>query len=369
MIEHYLQPWLDLDYPLSFQGITQSEVQASLAKTILQPRDLLNLLSPAALPYLERMAQKARQLTLQYFGRTVQLYTPLYLSNYCENGCLYCGFNGKHNIQRSKLSFEELRLEAQKIAAKGIGHLLLLTGGDRRESGLDYILPAVRLLGEYFPSLSMEMYAMEEEEYRLLIQAGIHNLTLYQETYNQSLYSRLHPFGEKSDFDYRLQAPDRAAKAGMPQINLGVLMGLDDPMEDFFKAALHGEYLRKTYSQTEISFSVPRIQPAVGAFKAIHPVSHTQLVQCIIALRLFMPRAGISLSTRESRELRNHLLPLGVTKMSADSRTSVGSRSRQEQTEDQFTVADKRSVEELDRDLRKMGYQPVYKDWESLCAR
>ncbi|MCP4294619.1 MAG: 2-iminoacetate synthase ThiH, partial [Proteobacteria bacterium] len=300
------------------------------------------------------------------FGRAVQLYTPLYLSNYCSNGCVYCGFNRDQSIERTRLTPDEIRKEAENISRSGLQHILILTGGDRKRTGIDYILESVSILKEYFSSISIEVYTLTKDEYRSLVEAGVNNVTIYQETYNRSLYQSLHKYGEKADYGFRLNAPERAAASGVNSVNIGVLLGLDNPVTDFFKACLHGDYIRKKYPGTEVALSFPRIRPAAGGFTPEFTATDRLLVKFMCAFRLFLPRGEISISTRESAQLRDNLLPLGTTRMSAGSVTSVGSRSRSKKTEDQFQIADTRTVSELDFDLRKMGYQPVYKDWDIL---
>lgn len=365
MISDVLELWEGFDFNQFFSSVTDSDVRSVLGKDKLTEKDLLVLLSERAGFFLEEMARKSREITLRHFGRTITLYTPLYLSNYCTNACLYCGFNHTHNISRKKLSPHEIRREAEAISRSGLSHILILTGGDRKNSDPDYILSAVKILREYFSSISVEIYTLTEEEYIRFVENGVDHVIVYQETYNRDLYSKLHLRGEKSNFDFRVNAPERAAAAGAFSVNLGVLLGLDNPQIDFFKACIHGEYLRKSYSGLSVAMSFPRICPAEGGFSPDFTVSDKELVQFITAFRLFMPRGEISISTRESTELRDHLLPLGVTKMSAGSSTAVGSRAGEGSSE-QFVISDDRSVSSMDRDLRSSGYQPVYKDWVKL---
>jgi 2-iminoacetate synthase len=366
MIEAALIPWESFDFLSFFSSVTGEDVEKVLRKEKLSERDFLVLLSDKAENYLENMARKSKEVTLRHFGRSINLFTPLYLSNYCRNSCVYCGFNQNQEIRRHQLTMDEVRIEAGKIRDSGLKHILILSGGDRVKTDIFYLLETVEILKEYFDSISIEVYAMSEEEYTLLIGKGVNNVTLYQETYNRSLYEKLHLSGEKADYTFRLNAPGRAASAGVFSVNLGVLLGLDHPCIDFFKAALHGQYIQNTYPGTAIAMSFPRIRPAARGFSPEYDVSDAKLVQLITAFRLFMPRAEISISTRESSILRDHLLPLGVTKMSAGSSTSVGSRSREEGSDEQFQISDGRSVSDMDRDLIQAGYQPVYKDWVAL---
>lgn len=353
-----LTKWENINIDRLLSGYTQEDVSSVLNKETLSPEDFLTLLSPASDNFLEEMAQKANLLTRREFGSTIQIYTPLYLSNYCKNRCTYCGFNEENTILRSKLSKAEMAEEAKRISLLGIKHILLLTGGDRVNTPFSYIRDAVVLMKEYFESISIEMYAMSEKEYKELHYLGVDNITIYQETYNRDKYREVHLKGEKSHYDFRLDAPERAAKAGLHSVNLGVLLGLDEPVKDFFKAGLHTWFIRENYPGCDVAVSLPRIKDAVGMTYIHSSVSDREIVKFILAYRLFIPRGGISISTRESKELRNNLLPLGVTKMSAQSKTSVG-----EHSDEQFSISDERSVEELHRDLLELNYQPVYKDW------
>lgn len=360
-----LQYWNSIDINSYIKNCTPEDVQKVLNKYELDEKDFLTLVSPSADNYLEDIAKRAHDVTIREFGRTIQLYTPLYLSNFCQNRCTYCGFNIENEILRTKLTDEEILIEGQKIRDLGIKHILLLTGGDRVNTPMSYIRNAVSILDKLFDSISIEMYAMSKKEYKSLFDMGVDNVTIYQETYNQERYRQVHLKGEKSSYDFRLEAPERAASAGARSVNLGVLLGLDSPISDFFKAALHCNYIRNSYPGCDVSISLPRIREAIGGFKPEELVTDRLLTKLIMAFRLFIPRGGISLSTRESSRLRDSLLPLGVTKMSAQSRTSVGGHNKTK-SENQFEISDERTVEELDSDLRSKGYQPVYKDWVLL---
>ncbi len=366
MFNYELERWNNFDFPSFFSSVTKNDVMGVLEKEYLSDIDLLMLLSDSAENCLEEMAQLSQELTIKKFGRTVQLYTPLYLSNYCSNSCVYCGFNHSQKIKRTRLNFDEVREEAEKIHSTGLQHILVLTGGDRQQTDLDYILKCITILKNYFASISIEMYSMNDDEYSELINCGVNNVTIYQETYNHELYKIFHRSGEKADYNFRLNAPERAAKAGANSINFGALLGLEHPETDFFKASLHTDYLRKKYPGVNVAMSYPRIRPTIGGYQPDWKVTDKKLVKFITAYRLFMPQGEISISTRESASLRDRLLPLGTTKLSADSITSVGSRSRKERTEDQFEISDSRSVLEIDKTLRGKGYQPLYKDWDIL---
>ena len=348
------------------RSVSDSDVQRVLDKHTLSPGDYLSLLSPAAEPHLERMAQKSHALTVAQFGRTMVLYTPLYLSNFCTNHCLYCGFSRNNRIVRRQLTVDEVEAEARAIAGTGLKHVLILTGDAPDIASVDYIESCCKVLGRYFPAIGIEIYALSQADYRRLIESGVDSLTIYQETYNEALYGRLHPKGPKRDFHYRLDAPERACRAGMRAVNVGALLGLDDWQQDAFFTGLHARYLQARYPQTEISVSLPRMRPHVGGYQPGCIVEDRHIVQTMTALRLFMPRVGITISTRESARFRDRLLPLGVTRMSAGSCTAVGGRTDKAANTGQFDISDERSAPEMVDMLRRAGWQPVFKDWQRL---
>lgn len=347
---------------------TGEDVLRALAKPSLDEWDYLALLSPAAAPHLEQMAQAANRLTVQHFGRTIQLFTPLYLSNYCSNHCVYCGFCAKNDIPRSRLDMDGVRAEAEAIAATGLRHLLILTGEHPAKAGVDYLEECTRVLGEYFPSVSIEVFPMDEADYRRLVAAGVDGMTVFQETYREELYLRLHPAGPKHDYRYRLDAPERACRAGMRQVNVGALLGLDDWRRDSFFTGVHVGWLLRRYPDVEQAVSLPRMRPHEGEFQPACIVSDREMVQIMLALRIYQPRAGITISTREAPDFRENILPLGVTRMSAGVSTAVGGHSdaHRDETTGQFEISDPRSVDEMCAVLRAHGYQPVFKDWEPL---
>ncbi|MBF8265164.1 MAG: thiazole biosynthesis protein ThiH [Dehalococcoidia bacterium] len=354
------------DYSDAFELVTASQIANILAKAELQPQDFLALLSPQAAFSLEEMAQAGHRLTLQHFGRTIMLYTPLYLSNYCVNHCVYCGFNATNDIPRRKLTLAEVELEAKAIAATGLQHLLILTGESRQQSPVSYIKDCVAVLRKYFSSISIEIYPLSTEEYAELIATGVDGLTIYQEVYDAKIYSHLHPKGPKRDYRFRLEAPERAGQAGMRVINIGALLGLGEWRSEVFLAGMHLAYLQKQFPEIEISISFPRMRPQFGNYQPEFPVSDRDLVQSILALRLFLPRVGITISTRESSELRDNLIRLGVTKMSAGSSTAIGGHTDAPDSIGQFEISDKRSVEEMRQTIATLGYKPVLKDWHDL---
>jgi 2-iminoacetate synthase len=350
-----------------FARTRPQDVERVLGKDHLNEQDFLTLLSPAASQHLEPMARKAQQLTVQHFGRTIQLFIPLYISNYCSNQCVYCGFNHTHTIARRKLSLTQIEDEARAIAATGMRHLLLLTGEAREITPMDYIEAAVRLLKTYFASVSIEIFPMDEEEYARLKDAGVDGLTIYQEVYDPDIYRQVHLAGRKTDYRYRLDAPERGARAGFRAVNIGALIGLGDIRREVFFSALHARYLDDRYLDTEIGLSLPRLNPAEGNYRSAHPADDRSFVQFLTALRLFLPRAALTVSTRERADFRDHLIPLGVTRFSAGSCTGVGGYAEPAQRSvPQFEISDERSVAEVARAIAARGYQPIYKDWDRI---
>ena len=356
------------DFPAFFASIQGRDIERILNKETLSSHDFLMLLSDKASEYLEPMARKAQQLTVQYFGRTIQLFIPLYISNYCSNECTYCGFNLKNSIKRRKLNIEEIEKEAREIAKTGIQHILLLTGEAKEVTPVPYLVEAVRCLKRHFASVSIEIFPMDEEDYRQLKEAGVDGLTLYQEVYNQQMYKSVHLSGQKSDYGYRLDGPERGAKAGFRVVNLGSLLGLGEMRSEAFFTGLHGRYIDDKYLETEVAFSLPRFNPAEGDFSPANVVDDKTFVQFLCAFRLFLPRAGISVSTRESAAFRDNIIALGATRFSAGSCTGVGGYADDDQSQTpQFEITDERSVEEVAAAIVKHGYQPVYKDWDLIA--
>ena len=345
-------------------GARADEARRCLGKGHLHIEDMLLLLSPVATELLEDMARRAHGEHLRHFGRAVNFFTPLYISDHCTNQCSYCGFNARNRQERHHLSVEEIVREAEAIAQSGLSHVLLLTGDARRLASPGYIAEAAGAVRCLMASVHAEVYAMTREEYALLFAHGVDGITLFQESYNRELYARLHPAGPKRDFVFRLEAPGRAAAAGMRSLGIGALLGLDEWRCDAFYTALHAHWLQSLWPSVECSVSVPRLRPSGAQFTDIRPVADRDMAQYISALRCFMPRLGITLSTRESAELRDNLLPLGVSRMSAGVSTAVGTRAGGHAGDGQFRIADTRSVRELSDDLARMGYQAVLKDWE-----
>ena len=364
------QPVLDSIQRQDLDGfietVSEKDIRRILTKRKMGAEDFLALLSPAARPHLEEMARRAQEISIRQFGRTIQLFTPMYLSNYCTNACVYCGFGCKNKIPRKQLSLEEVAMEARSIAATGLRHLLILTGDAPKIATVAYLEDCTRILKQHFSSVAIEIYAMTEAEYGRLVAAGVDSLTIYQETYNEGLYAELHPIGPKGDFRFRLDAPERGCAAGMRAVNVGALLGLDDWRKDAFIAGVHAAWLQERYPEVEISMSLPRMRPHVGAFEPAYPVSDPEFAQILLALRLFMPRCGITISTREHPDFRERILPLGVTKMSAGVSTAVGGHSQEDEGTGQFDISDERSVDEMVAAIKDAGYQPVFQDWREM---
>lgn len=345
-----------------------ADVEAALAAPQLGLEDFMALLSPAAAAYIEPMAQRAHRLTVQRFGKTILMYAPLYLSNECTNGCRYCGFNARNTVPRRTLTLDEAETEARVLHERGFRHLLLVTGEAPKSADTDYLAAVVTRLRTLFSSISIEVYPMEKAGYGQVIAAGVDGLTIYQETYDRTLYAEMHPFGKKRDFDFRLRAPEHAAAAGMRRIGVGALLGLGKFRVEAFCTGMHALHLAKHFWRTHLSVSFPRMRPADGGFQPLNPVSDHDFVQLICALRLLLPDAGLVLSTRESAQLRDNLLPLGITQMSAGSCTSPGGYAEKDESGRQFVIDDDRTAAEVETMLRQRGYDPVWKDWDTAFS-
>lgn len=347
---------------------TASDVERALAAGRRTLEDFKALISPAALPYLEQMAQLSRRLTQQRFGNTMQLYIPLYLSNECQNICTYCGFSLDNKIRRKTLRAAEIMQEVEVIKAMGYKHVLLVTGEAWQTVGVDYFKEALQLIGPHFSHISMEVQPMDEADYATLIPLGLQSVLVYQETYHEADYKLHHPKGRKSNFDYRLETPDRLGRAGIHKMGLGVLIGLEDWRTDSFFTALHLQYLEKTYWQTRYSISFPRLRPCTGGLPPKVEMKDRELVQLICAYRLLDPDVELSLSTRESEQFRNHVIKLGITTMSAGSKTNPGGYAADLQSLEQFEISDERSPQAIAQMLQSQGYEPVWKDWDGSLA-
>ena len=362
-----IEEYRNFDFRGFWAEVSDDDVLGCLAKNILTVSDFLCLLSPAAGRHLEAMAERSQQLTVRQFGRTIQLFIPLYLSNYCTNGCVYCGFNRQNALARQKLSLADIETEAAAIAATGMQHILFLTGESPQHPPMEYLVAAACCLKGHFASVAIELFPLTEVDYRALNQAGVDSMTIFQETYDEDVYRRVHLSGPKTDFRFRLDAPERAAAAGFRQVNIGALLGLSEPRREMFMTGLHARYVEDRYLQTELAISLPRCNEAKGSFKADYEVSDATFVQFMTALRLFLPRAGITISTRESGQFRDRLIPLGATRYSAGSCTGVGGYSEGAAAKSpQFEISDNRSVAEVVKAIVAHGYQPIFKDWDAL---
>lgn len=350
------------------RAVTVADVQRELAQAPGRFRweRLLALVSPAAGHCLEAMARQAHDLTVQRFGKTVALYAPLYISNVCSNRCTYCGFNCESQTERRRLSVAEVVAEAEVIRAEGFSDLLLVSSEDRSHVTVPFLAELARALRGLFSSLSIEIHQLERDEYRALLTAGIEGVTLYQETYDRPTYAQYHLAGPKADYARRLRAGDDIAAAGMRRLGLGCLLGLTDWRLEALALGVHAQALIRRYWRAHVSFSFPRLRPAndVQAEQFKHLLHDRDLVQMILALRLCFADAGLVLSTRESAALRNHLLPLGITRMSAGSKTRPGGYSGHSNAVEQFQVDDARPAIEVAEMIRAQGREPVWKDWD-----
>lgn len=350
----------------SIYAKTAADVQLALQKNKRTLEDFKALISPAALPFLEQMAQLSHRLTQKRFGKTIQLYIPLYLSNECQNICTYCGFSYHNKLERKTLSSFEIMQEAGYLKQQGFEHVLLVTGEANKTVGVDYIKKAITLLKPHFANISMEVQPMEENEYKELVDAGLHTVLVYQETYHKEDYKVHHTKGKKSNFDFRLATPDRLGKANIHKIGLGVLIGLEDWRTDNFFTALHMSYLEKTYWQTKYSVSFPRLRPAEGLIEPKVVMNDSELVQLICAWRIFNEEVELSMSTRENEKFRDHIIQLGITSMSAGSKTNPGGYVTNIESLEQFEIDDARSPAEIVHMIENKGYKAVWKDWEAF---
>ena len=344
------------------------DVERALRREQLLPEDLAALLSPAAAPFLEDMAQAAHRLTRRHFGRTIGLYVPIYLSNLCTCDCTYCGFavhSGSVGARRT-LTPAEIRTECAVLAGQGFQSVLLLTGEAPKAAPVSYLAQAVAIAREYFASVAVEVYALDQEDYKTLVDRGLEGVTLYMETYDRETYARVHPRGRKRDFAYRLRGMERAGRAGVRRLSLGALLGLYHWWADGFRLGLHARYLQKECWQSAMSLSFPRLRHAPHRHPVQYPVGDRELVQLMLALRIFLPEVGFNLSTRESSRLRDRLIPLGVTMMSAGSSTRPGGYSHLDDDAalEQFEIEDGRSPAEVAEAIRRAGYDPVWKDFD-----
>ncbi|WP_426326748.1 2-iminoacetate synthase ThiH [Pedobacter sp. R-06] len=352
------------DTKASIYDKTAADVERALNNTQRELEDFKALISPAALPYLEDMAQISQRLTLDRFGRVIQMYIPLYLSNECNNICTYCGFSYDNKVRRRTLNPMEIMQEVAVIKGMGYDHVLLVTGEANQSVHTDYFKKVLDLISPHFAHISMEVQPLDVADYETLIPHGLNTVLVYQETYHQDDYRKHHPKGKKSNFLYRLETPDRLGQAGIHKMGLGVLIGLEDWRTDSFFTALHLSYLEKQYWQSKFSISFPRLRPFSGGLEPKVVMNDKELVQLICAYRLFNSEVELSISTRETMAFRNQVIKLGITAISAGSKTNPGGYQVEPQSLEQFEISDERSAQEIAAMIRKQGYDPIWKDWD-----
>ncbi len=355
-----------------YSAYTADDVKAALEHNTCSINDFKALLSPAAEPFLEQMAERARLETSKHFGNTVYLFTPLYIANYCENYCVYCGFNCYNHIKRMKLSMEQIEKEMKVIADSGMEEILILTGESRARSNVEYIGEACKLARKYFRMVGLEIYPVNTDEYRYLHECGADYVTVFQETYDTDKYEKLHLLGHKRVWPYRFDAQERALRGGMRGVAFSALLGLSDFRKDALASALHVYYLQRKYPHAEMSLSCPRLRPIINNDK-INPldVHEKQLCQVLCAYRIFLPYVGITVSSRESAEFRNGIVKIAATKVSAGVSTGIGDHeskytgkeSDDVQGDEQFEIDDNRSLEKMYKDIAEEGLQPVLNDY------
>lgn len=347
--------------------VSESELRASLNARDLTDRDFYNLLSDKAEDHLEEMAELAREKRIRYFGNNVCLFSPIYIANYCENSCRYCGFRAKSDIKRAKLNYEEIEEEMKALAETGIEDVLILTGESERFSSVDYIADACRIASKYFKVVGIEVYPTNIDSYKILKEAGADFVTVFQESYNKKAFDYYHPSGHKRSFNYRIDTQERALMAGFRGVGFGALFGLADPIEDAFKLAIHAKEIQKKYPKAEIAISLPRIRPTHGADDTLNfnIVDDKKFFQIMLAIRIFLPFVSITLSTRESKDFRDLAVKYGATKISASVDTSIGHRSKKsaDEGDEQFEIDDARSAKDAYDDLKKIGMTPVFTDY------
>ena len=355
-----------------YSKYTAADVKAALEHDTCSIEDFKVLLSPAAEPFLEQMAQRARLETSKHFGNTVYLFTPLYIANYCENYCVYCGFNCYNHIKRMKLSMEQIEKEMKVIADSGMEEILILTGESRGQSNVEYIGEACKLARKYFRMVGLEIYPVNTDEYKYLHECGADYVTVFQETYDTDKYEQLHLLGHKRVWPYRFDAQERALRGGMRGVAFSALLGLSDFRKDALASALHVYYLQRKYPHAEMSLSCPRLRPIINNDK-INPlnVHEKQLCQVLCAYRIFLPFVGITVSSRESAEFRNGIVKIAATKVSAGVSTGIGDHeskytgkeSDEVQGDEQFEIDDNRSLDKMYKDIAEEGLQPVLNDY------
>lgn len=347
----------------SIYSAEEVDVERVLNKNRYSINDFPVLISPVAKPYIETMASLSKKITLLRFGKTVKLYAPVYISNECVNSCKYCGFNTANRVERITLNRDEVLEEADVLYNLGFRHILLVSGEAKDKVSVEFIAEIAEVLSKKFAAISIEVYPVNTEEYRLLLKSGVTGIAVYQETYDRELYSQLHK-GPKADYDYRLKTPERAAEAGFRELGIGALIGLSDFRVDMTCVAMHAAWLMKKYWKSQLSISFPRLRNAQGGFQPAVAVRDRELAQLVFALRMVLPDADLVLSTRENPEFRNGMAGIGITRMSAGSRTNPGGYLKADSSLEQFEVADKRLPSEIAEMLTNRDLEPVWKDFD-----
>ncbi len=346
---------------------TNRDVEIALSKTRLSVDDFMALISPAAIPYLEQMAQLSHKYTLERFGKTISMYIPLYVSNACTNSCVYCGFNHNNPLKRITLTMEQIKAECEAIKKLGpFENLLLVSGEFPTLNGVNYLENALNVTRPYFNNLTIEVMPMKERDYARLTHSGLNGVVCFQETYNEANYKKYHPHGMKSIFEWRVNGFDRMGMAGVHKIGMGVLIGLEDWRTDVTMMAIHLQYLRKNYWKTRYSINFPRMCPSEGRYQPKVIMSDKELAQVTFAFRIFDHDVDISYSTREKPDFRANMMKLGVTSMSAGSKTEPGGYVSTPDALEQFEVTDNRSPLEVAEEIKRLGYEAVWKDWDKI---
>lgn len=346
---------------------TARDVEIALSKEHLNIDDFMALISPAAEPYIENMAQLSHKYTMERFGKTISMYIPLYVSNSCSNYCVYCGFNHNNPMQRTTLTMEQVKAECEAIRRLGpFENLLIVSGEFPSVNGVDYIEKVLQTARPYFNNLTIEVMPMKENDYYRLTQSGLNGVVCFQETYNEANYKKYHPKGMKSIYEWRLNGYDRMGAAGVHKIGMGVLIGLEDWRTDVTMLARHLQYLRRNYWRTRYSINFPRMCPSEGGYQPKVVMSDKELAQLTFAFRLFDHDVDISYSTRENPAFRANMMRLGVTSMSAGSKTEPGGYATSPDALEQFEVSDDRTPLEVVNEIRALGYEAVWKDWDKI---
>ena len=348
----------------SIYSKTERDVERALSKSTLDIEDFKALISPKADKYLENMANMSREITQRRFGKVMLLYIPLYLSNECSNHCIYCGFNNNNDIVRKTLTDKEIEEEIKVIKQMGYDNVLLLTGEFPRIAGADYIENAIKLCKKHFSAVNLEVYPMKVEEYKRMADAGCNTVYVYQETFNEKRYKVYHPKGMKSNYRWRLNTPERIAQAGMHKVGMGALIGLEQWRTEMVYLAMHLRFMTKNYWRTKYAVSFPRMRPAAGGYQPNFLMSERQFAQALWAFRIFDNEVEICMSTRETRNMRNHFITLGITSISAGSHTDPGGYAHPQENLEQFHINDNRTPKEMEAMIRAQGYDVIYKDWD-----